>query len=95
MVFPFLQVHTLADIITVQSVVRRWCTVRDLATVRIQCLARVYLARKRFSEQKAMRYLVTRHVSATKIQSAWRSYCAQVQMLIDIVNIIVIQVSSS
>lgn len=85
-------VHTLADIITVQSVIRRWCTIRCLAAVRIQCLVRVFISRKHFSELRAMNYLVTRHVSATRIQSSWRTYCAQVQMLIDIVNIIVIQV---
>lgn len=54
---------------------------------------RVILAKKHFSEQNALHSLVTRHVSATKIQSWWRSYYAQVQMLIDIVNIIVVQVS--
>jgi hypothetical protein len=77
----------------VQSIIRRWYTVRYLAIVRLQCLVRVFLSRKRLSEKRAMHYLVTRHTSATKIQSVWRSYCAQVQMLIDIVNIIVLQVS--
>jgi len=84
-------VHTLADVITVQSVVRRWLTLRKLAAIRIQCAMRVFLARKHFAKDKALYILVTRHASATKIQSVWRSYCAQVQMLVSIVNIIVIQ----
>lgn len=87
------QVHALADIITVQSVVRRWKTIRYLASVRIQCLVRMFLSKKRFSEARAFHFLLTRNVSATKIQARWRSYRAQVQMLIAIVNIIVIQVS--
>jgi hypothetical protein len=90
---PRFQVHALADIITVQSVVRRWKTIRYLASVRVQCLVRIFLSKKRFSEARAFHYLLTRNVSATKIQARWRSYRAQVQMLIAIVNIIVIQVN--
>ena len=90
--FLSCQVHTLAEVITVQTVVRRWSTVRCLAVVCLHCLVRCFLARKRFSNDKAIHYLVTRSVSATKIQAVWRSYSAQVQMLVSIVNIIVIQV---
>lgn len=83
----------IIDIIIVQSVARRWQTRRELACTRIQCLARVMFAKARFREKSAMQTLVTRHTSATKIQSCWRSYTAQVHMLISIVNVIVIQVS--
>ena len=83
----------IIDIIIVQSVARRWQTRRDLASIRIQCLARVMFAKARFREKSAMQTLVTRHTSAAKIQSCWRSYTAQVHMLISIVNVIVIQVS--
>jgi hypothetical protein len=84
-------VHTLADIITVQSVVRRWQVIRHLAATRIQCLVRMILAQKKFAKEMALHVLVTRHMSATKIQACWRSYSAQVHMLVTIVNIIVIQ----
>lgn len=77
-----------------KGVVRRWLTLRKLAAIRIQCAMRVFLAKKQFAKDKALYILVTRHASATKIQSVWRSYCAQVQMLVSIVNIIIIQVSS-
>lgn len=83
----------IIDIIIVQSVARRWKTRRHLASIRIQCLARVMFAKARIREKSAMQTLVTRHTSATKIQSSWRSYTAQVHMLISIVNVIVIQVS--
>lgn len=83
----------IIDVIIVQSVARRWQTRRDLASIRIQCLARVMFAKARFREMSAMQTLVTRHTSAAKIQSCWRSYTAQVHMLISIVNVIVIQVS--
>ena len=80
----------IIDVIIVQSVARRWQTRRDLASIPIQCLARVMFAKARFREMSAMQTLVTRHTSAAKIQSCWRSYTAQVHM---IVNVIVIQVS--
>jgi hypothetical protein len=56
---------------------------------------RMFLAKKSFAEEMSMYTLVTRHASATKIQASWRSYCAQVQMLLDLVNVIVIQVSAT
>lgn len=67
----------IIDIIIVQSVVRRWKTRRDLAAVRLQCLARVVIAKKRVREMQGMNNLVTRYTSATKIQARWRSHVAQ------------------
>lgn len=87
MLFLFLLSFSL------KGVVRRWLAIRNLAAVRIQCIVRVALAKKRFTEDRALYILVTRQTSSTKIQAIWRSYSAQVQMLISIVNIIVIQVS--
>jgi len=85
----------IIDIIIAQSIVRRKQAMqlrkKTAAIVRIQALARAIIARNKFVRAKSMRYLVTRHTSATKIQSCWRSYSAQVKMLTTIVNIIVIQ----
>lgn len=71
----------IIDIIIVQSVARRWKTRRDLAAKRIQCLARVVIAKKRFQQKKGMQSLVTRHTSATKIAARWRAHAAQMQLL--------------
>jgi len=71
----------IIDIIIVQSVARRWKTRRVLACVRLQCLARVLIAKKRFHEKMSMHVLVTRHTSATKIQARWRSHSAQMKLL--------------
>lgn len=71
----------IIDIIIVQSVVRRWNDRRALATMRLQCFARVVIAKKKFHEKKTMHALVTCHISATKIQARWRSHTAQMQLL--------------
>lgn len=85
----------IIDIIIVQSIVRRRQALqlrkKTAAVVRIQTLARAIIARNKFVAKKSMHDLVTRHTSATKIQTCWRSYSAQVKMLMTIVNIIVIQ----
>lgn len=85
----------IIDIIIVQSVARRWNDRRTLATMRLQCFARVVIAKKKFQDKKAMHALFTRHISATKIQALWRRYTAQVDMLVYIVNVILIQVRKS
>lgn len=71
----------IIDVIIVQSVARRWKTRRVLACVRLQCLARVMIAKKRFNEKMSMYVLVTRYTSATMIQARWRSYSAQMKLL--------------
>jgi len=85
----------IIDIIIVQSIVRRRQAMqvrkRTAAAVRIQAFGRTIIAMKKFVAAKAMHDLVTRHTSATKIQSCWRSYSAQMRMLMTIVNVIVIQ----
>jgi hypothetical protein len=85
----------IIDIIIVQSIVRRKQAIqlrkKTAAVVRIQALARAIIARNKFMRAKSMHDLVMRQTSATKIQSCWRSYSAQVKMLMTIVNIIVIQ----
>ena len=85
----------IIDIIIVQSIVRRRQALqlrkRTAAVVRIQALGRAVIAKNKFVAAKSMHDLVTRQASATKIQSCWRSYSAQVNMLMTIVNIIVIQ----
>jgi hypothetical protein len=68
----------IIDIVIVQSVARRWKDRRALATKRLQCFARVIIAKKRLKEKKAMHALLTRHISATKIQARWRSHTARV-----------------
>ena len=65
------------DIIIVQSIVRRRQAIQ--------------LRKKTAVNKKYMDAQLERQTSATKIQSCWRSYSAQVQMLMTIVNIIVIQ----
>lgn len=85
----------IIDIIIVQSVVRRRQAMqlrkRTAAVVRIQAFGRAIIAMKKYVAAKAMHDLVTRHTSATKIQTCWRSYIAQMRMLMTIVNVIVIQ----
>jgi hypothetical protein len=71
----------IIDVIIVQSVARRWKTRRVLACVRLQCLARGLIAKKRFHEKMSLHVLVTRHTSATKIQARWRSHSAQIKLL--------------
>lgn len=85
----------IIDVIIVQSIVRRKQAIqlrkKTAAVVRIQALARAVIAGNKFVRAKSMHDLVVRHTSATKIQACWRSYSAQVKMLMTIVNIIVIQ----
>jgi len=85
----------IIDIIIVQSIVRRRQAIqlrnKTAAVVRIQALARGVIAKNTYVNEKYMHDQLERHTSATKIQSCWRSYSAQVQMLMTIVNIIVIQ----
>jgi hypothetical protein len=85
----------IIDIIIVQSIVRRRQALqlrkKTAAVVRIQALGRAIIAKNKFEAAKSMHDLVVRQTSATKIQTCWRSYSAQVNMLMTIVNIIVIQ----
>ena len=85
----------IIDIIIVQSIVRRRQAIqlrkKNAAAVRIQALARAKVARNEYAQMKTLHDLLTRHTSATIIQSCWRSYSAQVKMLMTIVNVIVIQ----
>lgn len=138
--------HTVADILIVQSVVRRWIATRFVSeyradiheemSLRIQMCVRSWLAKTRVKKQRAARdiqkvwrgfwgytdYVFTladiiiaqktvrgfiarkkvakmrsdrteliRYNAATMIQSNWRRYTAQMEMLFNLVHIIIVQ----
>ncbi|KAG7346235.1 IQ calmodulin-binding motif-containing protein [Nitzschia inconspicua] len=81
----------VADIITVQSVVRRWLAVRKAelvrfsahseAVVRIQSAWRAYKTMKLYKQERA----------AVKIQSTWRGFQAYTDYIFLIVDVLVVQ----
>ena len=70
------------DIIIVQSVARRWRVRRELAAVRLQCMVRGGVAKNRARERRALRDLLTRHASATRVQACWRAHCVRSEMFV-------------
>jgi len=80
----------MLDILLVQSTARRWLANqfvlrRQEAILRLQCWARVCLAR---AERSSM---VLKHLSATKIQKTWRCYTVHVEYMLYILAAIDIQ----
>lgn len=67
------------DIIIVQSVARRWMVRRELAAVRLQCMIRAGVAKNLAREKRALRDLLMRLASATRIQAVWRSHTASMR----------------
>ena len=83
--------HTVADILIVQSVARRWLSKRyvvkycynreqEMAT-KIQLAVRMWISRVRMRKQRAAR----------DIQKMWRGYLAYTNMLFSLVHIIICQ----
>jgi len=61
----------------------------------VQKTVRAHQARKRVAAMAKIRNVKNQYEAAVMIQKTWRGYCAQMEMLFNLVHIIIVQVSHS
>lgn len=83
--------HSIADILIVQSVVRRWIAMRFVPLYRAEVHNRKALIIQTVARRWSARILVKKMKAAIRIQSAWRGFQCYIDYIFSMADVVIVQ----